>query len=444
MSPPEELKTKEESKVETNILGTRALEKELKEATFSIFSDITDLGYFSWEPTGPYKKLVHASAQGIRHYLRYDGQPLKVEPVSALQKRCPLKLMKLPPIGKDAKYPYDTPLIAALHVMLQTKRRETYDDIDFVFFGSPILDLLATTKVDSNFDYVAQWIPGTKIIGVKAIRTTRKNLGAHQTQFEKLSFGKHLSAPVHFHSTFHMQVMTIGRENGEPEEGETATSKKVLFASECLVQDPSTGAPVEVKLMDATSAAKCMKTSFQMISCGSSTLYAGEVTKAVLTDVKKMSLSEVVAVGVSRPISRRRARNHNRNRRVNRVDDADKEEKKEEDHELKAREEIEPQDHDDDDEDKKEDEEGQDDDDEIVVGAGGVKEYEANILKGLGVLQKAVDDGLFQSGKLLHLGFYKGSLIVYPDSLFPSDPSIVPDLLQETPPETTAETPVEA
>jgi hypothetical protein len=87
--------------------------------------------------------------------------------------------------------------------------------------------------------------------------------------------------------------MTIGRDAAE------GSSSKVLFAAECDGMDKE-GNPVEIKLMDTSNTSKCEKTSFQMISSGSVSLYAGSNNKGTLTGVNSLSLSEVVSQAVSR------------------------------------------------------------------------------------------------------------------------------------------------
>jgi hypothetical protein len=278
----------------SSLPSSKKLHEELSKARFSIFSDITDLGYFSWNPNGPYQKLhdVRTSGDIVKH-IDYHGIPSLVEPADDLRKRCPLKFKKLKPQGKHNRYPYDKSFVAPLHVLVKTGRVESsssLEDIDFLFGGST-LNMLATKKIGSDDEYFAQLVPGTNIVVVKKHKVYKKNLSDNGFQFERFCYGGNFSDQVGFESSHHLQVMTIGRDD--------AASSKVMFTAECDGMDKE-GNPVEIKLMDTSSTSKCEKTSFQMISSGSVSLYAGWNNKGTLAGVNSLSLSEVVSQAVSR------------------------------------------------------------------------------------------------------------------------------------------------
>jgi hypothetical protein len=370
-------KTKKESSSSSSNITT-TLQQELEHAKLSIFSLISDLGYYTWNPSGPYQRLYNVTAQAMLQQIDYEGTPSHVVEVGLLQPQFPLQFRKnLKPQSKNNQYPYDKPFLIPLHVLVKTGRVPSIHEFDFLFGGST-LHMLATKKVDVDDEYYAQLVPGTNIVVVKKHKQYRKNLADIGFQFERFVTGGTFATTgdnynnksksksssggggLLFESAHHLQAMTIGRE------GERAS--RVLFAAECDGVDTD-GSPVEVKLMTLSSAhnsaQKFLKTCFQMISSGSLSLYRGHHNKGTLTGVNVLSLSQVAGMAVSS--------HHNKN---------------------------------------------------------GFQPYEENILKGLAALREAVDAGMFTTGRIMTLSFDKkgGSLQVTPLSLFPDD-SVVQELL---------------
>jgi hypothetical protein len=298
--------TKQESSSNANAnANAHTLQQELEDAKLSIFSQISDLGYFSWNPSGPYQRLYNVTAKGLLQQLDYEGTPSRVVEARLLQPQCPLKFKKnLKPQSKNNQYPYDKPFLIPLHVLVQTGRIPSIHEFDFLFGGST-LHMLATRKVDVDDEYYAQLVPGTNILVVKKHKHYRKNLADIGFQFERFVTGDDHGATSSFETAHHLQAMTIGDGRNKGERG-----SRVLFAAECDGMDAD-GSPVEIKLMNISlahnSAQKCMKTCFQMISSGSLFLYAGHHNKGILTGVKVLSLSQVAAMAVSS------SRHHNKN-----------------------------------------------------------------------------------------------------------------------------------
>jgi len=256
------------------------LEDVLSKSEFSIFSQVKDLGYFTWRLEGSSKKIFNVSTSDIQNGLDYHGMPSQVVPIDVLQKKCPRSFAKKKSKGWNNEFPYDPSYLVPLHVAL-TQRKLREEDVDFLFGGST-LNMLATQQI-SGCEYLAQKVPGTQILIVQKCHHYRQNLTDHGYQFERLVCGGEFRDEGDSTTAHHLQAMTIGGRH------------KVLFSAECDGIDEE-GNPVEIKCSNPKNWST--KVAFQMISNGSLSLYAGSKNKTSLTSVKKLHVLKVMKTGI--------------------------------------------------------------------------------------------------------------------------------------------------
>jgi hypothetical protein len=254
---------------ESNVL----FKSELSKSGFSIFTPISDLGYFAWQPSGSYKRLSNiTSKEEIIDNLKLTEKPKQLVPSSSL--RLPQTFKSLPPQEHENRFPYGQFDIACLHVATQ-HRGVNMDDVDFAFGGST-LEMLA--RKDVSAPYMVTRVPSgtTNTILVVKCKDYVQNYADFGFQFERLVTGMSILERPNVEFIEHLHLLQVG-------------SYRVLFRAEVdAMQD---GEPVEVKASNPRYWGT--KVMFQMISSGSFNLCHGVKARGALTRVNLIRLSEV-------------------------------------------------------------------------------------------------------------------------------------------------------
>jgi hypothetical protein len=182
--------------------------RELNKTTFTIFTPLSDHGYYMWKPppvtSSSYCKLSDIrDAESIKRHIQLDALPPKLVPLSSL--RLPRSYVSLYG-AKEFKntYPYGQYRVASLYVASKHCGIDL-NNVDFVFGGST-LEMLA--QCDDSSPYKAVRIPGTKkaCLVVKSKEYTQ-NKGDLGFQFERLVTGEcmnDVSADVSFMEHLHV------------------------------------------------------------------------------------------------------------------------------------------------------------------------------------------------------------------------------------------------
>jgi hypothetical protein len=139
---------------------------------------------------------------------------------------------------------------------------------------------LATSNIDKkDVEYFAALIPGTEIVMVTKVSEYGQDYSAFGFQFERLVTGGKFSDRHSTECIEHVHYMKIGKY-------------RVLVTGQTDAVDSSNN-PVEI----STSNPRWWGTSkmFQMISSGSIKFCAGNRRKTSLTNIKILSLSEIIS-----------------------------------------------------------------------------------------------------------------------------------------------------
>ena len=262
----------------------RRFTQALESSKFTIFDSVSDLGYFSWTPKGPYKSLSQIrSASEMIDMIDTDEKPNRIADIARINRSLPRDFESLPPQKHKNKYPFSHPYVVQLHVAVN-HRGLNLEDVDFVFGGST-LGVLATSINDKeDVEYFSALIPGTEIVMVTKASEYEQDYSAFGFQFERLVTGEKFSD---LHSTEcieHVHYMKIGKY-------------RVLLTGQTDAVDSSNN-PVEI----STSNPRWWGISkmFQMISSGSIKFCAGNRRKKSLMNIKMMSLSEMISQALVR------------------------------------------------------------------------------------------------------------------------------------------------
>ena len=268
------------AKNETELRASVDLVQALKATPFTIFKPIADLGYFGWEPEGPYKKLDTVTVADITASLSVDMKPPMIVPVKELNSKLPQTFKSLPPRETINKYPHKVPHVASLHVAAR-HRGVDMSKVSF-FFGGSTLEMLATRKISKDKDYLVALIPGTDTIMIASHKEYTSDKSAPGFQFERFSTGKEFGDEHNHAELCHLQLMEVG-------------GHLVLFSAEVDAMD-SNNDPVEVTSGNPRYWG-CSKV-YQMISSGSLTMYAGTKYRDSLSRVGEYSLADTASLGI--------------------------------------------------------------------------------------------------------------------------------------------------
>jgi len=251
-----------------------AFHEELRLAGLTtLFSPISDLGYFAWIPQGSYKSLSKVlSSSEITECVKLDAKPPNLVPLSTLN--LPFAFRSLPAQERANKFPFGKYDVASLHVA--SKYRDVdFGNVDFAFGGST-LEMLARSDAASN-PYMATKLPKSDTILVVKTKDYIQNLADPGFQFERFVTGDDVAPKAQIEFVEHLQLMLVG-------------SYRVLFRAEtdALLDEE----PVEVKTTNRKYWGT--KVMFQMISSGSPMLcHAVKRSGSVVASVNLIQLSEV-------------------------------------------------------------------------------------------------------------------------------------------------------
>lgn len=254
--------------------------KELDKTDFTIFTPLSDHGFFLWKPPPVASSASHTSladindSKSIVQYIHWkNAEPPSLVPPSRLS--LPRSFVYGLKVAEYKNmYPYGQYHIASLHVASR-HRNVDLDAVDFVFGGST-LNMLA--QRDQESPYMVTRIPGTKkaLLVVKNKMYTQ-NKGDFGFQFERLVTGQPMDVvPDEVEFVEHLHLMQVGKY-------------RVLFMADTDAVDDS-GEPVEVT---ASNPYHWGTTKiFQTISNGCPKLCQGEKDRSKrLVQVKMVSLS---------------------------------------------------------------------------------------------------------------------------------------------------------
>jgi hypothetical protein len=260
--------------------ANKKLQAELDLTAFTVFTSISDLGYYTWTPGGrSHKDLSNIrSAIEIIDGIQVDEKPREIVPVSHL--RLPTAFdMSIAPQNYANKYPYGQYEIASLHVASKHRGVEL-NELDFIFGGST-LEMLAQN--DMSNPYMATRVPGTGTVIVIKCKEYIQNYSDVGFQFERLVTGLNMTNQTDIEYVEHMHIMQVG-------------VFKIMFCAETDAMDRD-GNPIEVKVSNPQYWGT--KVMFQMISSGSPTLCHGVKGRNVLTRVNMRRLSDVARDALS-------------------------------------------------------------------------------------------------------------------------------------------------
>jgi hypothetical protein len=258
---------------------TSSLLSVLNESVFSIFTSTLDLGYFSWTPSGGYKKLYNVKSGDILKGIDYLGRPNQVLAINELCTKCPWKFSKSKSQSRKNVFPYDPSYLVPLHVAAKD-RNVNLEKVDFLFGGSTLY-MLATQNITSGCAFYAQLVPGTNILLVQKQQSYNQNLSDPGFQFERLVCGHYQQEDKGDYGTsHHLQILSI------------ANRYKILVSAECDGVDKDNN-PVEIKCKVKNKKTD-EKTVFQMISSGSLSLYVGTKTKTAVTSIRSETLGSLI------------------------------------------------------------------------------------------------------------------------------------------------------
>jgi hypothetical protein len=250
-----------------------ALQNEIDKAGFKIFQCVSDIGFFSWKPDGPYKHLSEVSSVNeVIDRIDLAAKPDALVPVSRLN--LPRRFLSLSPQTFRDEFPFGHNEVSHIYVAAR-HRGVDFEEIDFCFGGST-LEMLASCD-DSN-PYIVTKIPSKRTILVAQRKSYEHNLADAGFQFKRLVTGKEIGGR-HDVDQFveHMHVMQIG-------------TYKVMF---CTEADAVDGDNQPVKIMSSNPRYWGTKIMLQMISNGSANLCHGGKYRGQLTSVDIRSLSSV-------------------------------------------------------------------------------------------------------------------------------------------------------
>ena len=253
----------------------KGLVKALEATPLSIFKPIADLGYFGWEPKGPYKDLNTVTMADIHESLHVDMKPPVIVPVEQLMLKLPQPFEMIPPRQILNKYPHRVPDIAGLHAAVR-HRGVDMSKVSF-FFGGSTLEMLATRRIDKNYSYFATLIPGTDTIMIISQKDYVMDPSSTGFQFQRFTTGKSFRDEPDSSEVSHLQLMEVGEH-------------LVLFSAEVDAMD-SNNDPVEVTSSNPYYWGT--KKLYQMVSSGSFTLYSGSRQRSSLIKVVEYSLPDV-------------------------------------------------------------------------------------------------------------------------------------------------------
>jgi hypothetical protein len=136
-----------------------AYETELRKTKLTIFTPLSDHGYFGWKPDANMSQRLSAvrSSKEIVDHIDLNETPPTVVPISHF--RLPMRFhTDLPPTTYASHYPYGNYYIASLYAATQL-RDVSLKEIDFVF-GSSTLEMLAQQILPSPF--LVTLVPSTE------------------------------------------------------------------------------------------------------------------------------------------------------------------------------------------------------------------------------------------------------------------------------------------
>jgi hypothetical protein len=279
---------KKDGTTATTVPPGSTYQAELNLTQFTIFTPLSDCGYYKWSPNNNARSTATSNLSNIQssveiiNQIDLETKPPKLVPSSQL--RLPQRFyMSLPAQEFSNQYPYGQYEIASLRVATN-HRNVNLNEIDFIFGGST-LEMLA--RHDMSNPYMVTRVPTTSntILVVKC-KEYIQNLSDFGFQFERFVTGgnmKNVSNKIEF--VEHMHTMQIG------------STYKVLFCAELDGIDAE-GDPVEI----TSKNPKYWGTNvmFQMISVGCPSLCCGTKGRDILTEVRIRRLSDVASEALRR------------------------------------------------------------------------------------------------------------------------------------------------
>lgn len=255
-------------------------EKNLASTLFTIFRPIQDLGFYEWDTRGAYKNLEKVERKDIIGRVNLKGVPPQVLRVNVLNRPLPKYFKQLVPHCRWYNFPQDHSYIVPLYVAKE--KGVKLDDVQFMLGGST-LEVFSSATIPDDETYLATIVPGTKIVIVAKYKVYEKNYSDVGFQFERfVTKGSFEGDQDTMSSIDHLNLMDIG-------------GYRVLLSAESDGIDNKSA--VEIKVSNPQYWGT--KVAFQMISNGSSSLYAGSKYRGKLTKVKKDSLNSVVRNAMS-------------------------------------------------------------------------------------------------------------------------------------------------
>lgn len=188
----------------------------LAKSPFRIFEAVSDLGFYSWRPTGAIKQLAEVTCDDIKAlFLSLRAKPKRALSAELLNKECPKAFRyDLQPQEHDRQFPYHPSYLPPLYVAV-ADRKVPLRDIDFIFGGS-VLDMLArcrTTGISADSLYLAKLVPGSNTVVVGRYCNYTQDYTVPGFQFEHFATGGEFD-DRHDHSvTTHLHIMKVGKYN---------------------------------------------------------------------------------------------------------------------------------------------------------------------------------------------------------------------------------------
>ena len=178
------------------------------------FEKEVELGYYSFIPEGPYKKVAQVTAQDILSAVRIGSHPRKIRLGSFFNSKCFIPLLPgdaQPPGQKfDNLFPFDPGVVVPMHVAMQrsgfdllsptltagnsasdnrtsAKDKESEASLNFVLGGGSILDMLDTRQIQAGAKFLVQ--RHRNLLFVKKHELFQQDYTDPGFQFERLVCG---------------------------------------------------------------------------------------------------------------------------------------------------------------------------------------------------------------------------------------------------------------
>ena len=251
------------------------LQEILKQAGFTIFHSVSDLGFYGWRPKGSYPSLSTMTVDEFKTSVELDTRPKQIADVTTMRPNLPIKFEKLVFDKCDTICPLGQYKIAGIYVALKDRnvKKET---IDFLFCGSA-LEMFANASLGRGQFFVTI-VPGTNVIMVTKSIDYIQNYSSVGYQLERLATGEKCSDRSDTVCIEHLQILKLAGHN-------------VLFSAEVDAIDTN-GNPVEIKASNPLYWGT--RTMFQMISSGVIHLFQGVKSHGRLVDVYLVRLDEII------------------------------------------------------------------------------------------------------------------------------------------------------